>query len=221
MNILAIDASQRSFSLCLRLQGQSVVPGAECDAKIEHLPALLQELLARHGLAPSQLDALSLIKGPGSYTGLRGSLLVARSLALIAGVKVMTRQSLEVLHYEAGRQHKGPVLAAVSVRQDQYYFSLAEGNYLRQAPQTASAANLLALQKQLTCPVIGDWPEANSTSEPAAENPPAHHLKTRNLAEILAEWTEIEFCPVPPDSLVPFYIRPAVMPAAGAGAAQS
>jgi tRNA threonylcarbamoyl adenosine modification protein YeaZ len=220
MNILAIDASQRSFSLCLRLQGQSVVPGAECEAKIEHLPALLQELLARYGLAPAQLDALSLIKGPGSYTGLRGSLLVARSLAM-TGVKVMTRQSLEVLHYEAGRLHKGPVLAAVSVRQDQYYFSLAEGNNLLQAPQTASAANLLTLQKQLDCPVTGDWPEANSAGNPLANSQPAYQLKARNLAEILAEWTETEFCPVPPDSLVPFYIRPAVMPAAGAGAAQS
>ncbi|MEZ0369689.1 MAG: tRNA (adenosine(37)-N6)-threonylcarbamoyltransferase complex dimerization subunit type 1 TsaB [Candidatus Sericytochromatia bacterium] len=207
MNILAIDASGKLLGLCLRCEGQQSAYLTQPLEHIEYLPEILQRFCSSQALLPSELNALAVIQGPGSYTGLRGSLLLAKSLALLKGVPVMTRLRHEVLLY-ASRQRQEDVLVSQSVRQQQYYLALGryheQAVHYRLAPHLGTAAGLLDIQQQFSCPVLGDWP--------AEQERPLEYLEVTDLSCPLAEWTEADFCPVDPDSLVPFYVRPAVKP---------
>ncbi|PKL75051.1 MAG: tRNA (adenosine(37)-N6)-threonylcarbamoyltransferase complex dimerization subunit type 1 TsaB [Candidatus Melainabacteria bacterium HGW-Melainabacteria-1] len=229
MNILSLDASNQTLSFCLRSQGQILSLQHHPQAHIEHLPGLLQSCLDTQGIEARNLDVVAILSGPGSYTGLRGTMLVARSLLSLSGVPVMLRRSPEIMLY-ACREIASPVLVAQSVRQQQYYFAVGqyspshpsqtEGIHYLLAPQIGSHEDLLQALQSFACPVAGDWPE-NIKPNPRI-------ISMRSFAEELANWAENDFNPtkaaVPLDNLIPFYIRPAVNPpvlASDAKAAQN
>jgi tRNA threonylcarbamoyladenosine biosynthesis protein TsaB len=84
--ILAIDTATRLISVALH-DGDSVV--AECTWRtanhhtVELSPAL-DDLFVRSGVCPANLAALAVCLGPGSYTGLRIGMSLAKGLSLAA-----------------------------------------------------------------------------------------------------------------------------------------
>jgi tRNA threonylcarbamoyladenosine biosynthesis protein TsaB len=206
MNLLAIDASEKTISICLHQSGQQLELYTDALNRVEQLPRLIKALLGRHSLSPGELGGLSLIHGPGSYTGLRASLLVAKSLALYSQVPVMVKKRHEVSLF-AYRTYSGPVLSFQSVRLGQYYIAL--GQYLGSefeylvAPCLQTEQELIEIQKKFSCPVIGDWPF--NTEEQAQV------LMQPDLAQVLAEWSDLIFVPCTIEQLVPFYVREAVL----------
>lgn len=61
------------------------------------LPPLVARLLAEAGLTPAQLDLVAVGRGPGSFTGLRTGLALAKGLALGAGVPLMGLSTLTTM----------------------------------------------------------------------------------------------------------------------------
>lgn len=205
---LAIDASDKIMTLSLRESDQGELEHvAQVLEHVEAFPRLLKGFLLKHGLKPLQLGSLSLIQGPGAYTGLRGSLLVAASLAHYARVPVMLRQRQEVLLY-ACRQQGQKVMSVQNVRQHQYHVAVGQyrdgGIHYSHAPAVLTEAELIELQQALDCPVIGDWPLSVDTLQKILKNP--------DLASVLGEWSEENFVPTALDNLQPYYTRPAVNP---------
>lgn len=207
---LAIDASDKIMTLSLRKTDQGEIEHVQQELDhVEGFPRLLKHFLLKHGLKPEQLGSLSLIQGPGAYTGLRGSLLVAASLAHYAKVPVMLRQRQEVMLYAC--RHQGTeVMSVQNVRQHQYHVAVGlyhDGEvHYSHAPAVLTEAELLQLQQELNCPVVGDWPAEVDT--------PSVRIQKPDLASVLAEWSEKKFVPTPMDSLTPYYTRPAVNPPA-------
>lgn len=204
MNILGIDASDKILGLCLRSQGHQLLTREEPLTHIEQLPSLLADFLRTAEMVPDDLQRVALIRGPGSYTGLRGSVLLARSLAQLKHIPVMTRLWHETVLF-ALRQAQEEWLICRAVRQNQYY--VAHGRFeqgqpaYRLAPSLLEASELLTYAAQHDCCVIGDWPESDQAfvSQPF-----------KQVSQALAEWAEIDFSPVTVESLLPFYVRPAV-----------
>ena len=61
------------------------------------LPPQAARMLTEHGLAPGQVDLLVVGRGPGSFTGLRTGLALAKGLAMGSGRPILGLGTLEVL----------------------------------------------------------------------------------------------------------------------------
>ncbi len=84
--LLAIDTATRQVSLALH-DGHTILAEETWRSSDHHtveLTPALQAMLKRVGIAPSDLIALAVAQGPGSYTGLRIGMSLAKGLALAA-----------------------------------------------------------------------------------------------------------------------------------------
>lgn len=94
----------------------------------ERLLPLVDAALRKAGRAVSSLDAIAVSIGPGSFTGLRIGLSIAKGLVLASGVPLVAVPTLEALASRAARARKahGFILAALDARRDEVYCQLFE-----------------------------------------------------------------------------------------------
>jgi tRNA threonylcarbamoyladenosine biosynthesis protein TsaB len=96
---LAIETSGRIGSIAVAGDG-SVLASDQFPHGLQHAAQILSRIDAlcrAHRLSPGDLDELYLSIGPGSFTGLRIGVTLAKTLALATGVKVVAAPSVEVL----------------------------------------------------------------------------------------------------------------------------
>lgn len=90
MLILALDAALARCSAALAddevLVAEQVFDAAQGHAAA--LPPMVQAVLARAGVPPSNLGLIAVTIGPGSFTGVRAALSLAHGLGLASGVPV-------------------------------------------------------------------------------------------------------------------------------------
>jgi len=104
MILLAIDTATRYASVAL-YEDDGVL--AECswlsqnNHSVEMMPEI-DRLLARQGISPSELGCVAVTKGPGSFTGLRIGMSIAKGLCLALGIPIVAVPTLDVVAYAAG-----------------------------------------------------------------------------------------------------------------------
>lgn len=101
--ILALETSGRVGSVAVA-RGDRVLTVQRFTADQRHAVELLptvQRLCHDAGFAPGQLDEVYVSTGPGSFTGLRIGITVARTLAWSAGASVVAVPTLEVIAQNA------------------------------------------------------------------------------------------------------------------------
>lgn len=102
-NILAIETSSRAGSIALAsgptLLVEHVLPPDQRHAA-ELMPAI-ERLTRDAGWKPADIHQLYLSIGPGSFTGLRIAVALARSLAHALGTKIVAVPSLDVIAHNA------------------------------------------------------------------------------------------------------------------------
>lgn len=103
MKLLALETSTDSGSCALLLDGdvseRCCPPGRPHS---ETLLPLVRELMATHGVAFGQLDAIAFGAGPGAFTGLRVACGVAQGLAVAADRPVVPICGLEAMAATVG-----------------------------------------------------------------------------------------------------------------------
>jgi tRNA threonylcarbamoyladenosine biosynthesis protein TsaB len=82
-NIICIETSTEVCSVCLAIDGSLKAEKTTKESKSHAsvLSVFISELLENSSLQASQIDALAVSKGPGSYTGLRIGVSVAKGFA--------------------------------------------------------------------------------------------------------------------------------------------
>jgi tRNA threonylcarbamoyladenosine biosynthesis protein TsaB len=105
MNLLCLDTSTPTARLAI--VDAAGTPRAQAEATAErhsaHVLKLVDEVLRAVGLRPADLDAIACGAGPGSFTGLRVGLAVAKGLALATGKRLLLISSLEALANDLAR----------------------------------------------------------------------------------------------------------------------
>ena len=101
--ILSIDSALETATICLSKDG--VIIGAETNNDPKSHGAFLQPAISRlfsaNNLNITSIDAVAVVNGPGSYTGLRVGLASAKGLCYALDKPLITINTLEVLALSA------------------------------------------------------------------------------------------------------------------------
>ncbi|MCW5875369.1 MAG: tRNA (adenosine(37)-N6)-threonylcarbamoyltransferase complex dimerization subunit type 1 TsaB [Anaerolineales bacterium] len=113
MTLLAIDSSTQASGLAL-YDGLQVLAEHSWQGRAYHsvdLAPAIQDMLGAAGLAPAELKVVAVAIGPGSYTGLRIGLAIAKGLAFVHKLDLLAVPTLDIL--AAGQPRSELPLAAV------------------------------------------------------------------------------------------------------------
>ncbi len=152
--LLALETSTRRGSAALMASAGAEPVQLELSADSAHARDLLPAVAAlvqRAGLAPSQVAAIAVGLGPGSYTGLRVGVCAARALASALGARLLGLPSLEVLAFDLWRAGERG-LVAIDARAGEFYAAsyerMADGVRVLQPPQVLGLSQLaLAVER--------------------------------------------------------------------------
>lgn len=160
MKLLCLDTSTLTLSLALiEQEGGSfrvvdeVARGAP-ERQSEMLPGVIEETLGRNGWKLSQLSALVMGLGPGSFTGLRIGLATLKALAYPGRITLVGASSLAAVAL-AGPEDT-PLFTLAVARKDDLYL----GRYVRRASRLEALAPETAMPPAEVAALLHASPEA-------------------------------------------------------------
>ena len=100
MNILAIESASTVCGTALFLEDKMVEIDEITKPRThgERLPLIVDNILTNHAIEVVDLDGIAVSEGPGSYTGLRIGMSLAKGLAVTAGIPIISVPTLEVMN---------------------------------------------------------------------------------------------------------------------------
>lgn len=111
-SFLALDSSTQFASVAVSLRGK-IIFAEECVRQKSHsewVNGALERAIATLPDGWKSLELVSLVHGPGSFTGLRVATNVARTIAYVHCLPVVSMSSLEVLAHQVVLEDQEPVL---------------------------------------------------------------------------------------------------------------
>lgn len=125
MKILAIDTSNYPLGVAV-INGDKVAAEYITNVKRNHsvriMPAI-ESAMKEAEMKPADLNKIVVAEGPGSYTGVRIGVTIAKTLAWTLGIPLSGVSSLEVLAM-AGRYFQGYIAPIFDARRGQVYTGL-------------------------------------------------------------------------------------------------
>jgi tRNA threonylcarbamoyladenosine biosynthesis protein TsaB len=131
MNLLVLDTSTGYAAIGLGLRTGARY-AAQTDGSQKHgrdLIPCIATLLSSGGIKPTELDAIAVGLGPGSYTGLRVGVTAAKTLAYVTGAALFGLDSLEAIAWNSPDAALRVSVVADAQRGDVY-----SSDFTREAP---------------------------------------------------------------------------------------
>lgn len=131
---LLIETSTAVCSAALEIDGKIAASRrSEADRSHAAITAVFcDEILKESGLKVSDLDAVCISDGPGSYTGLRVGLSTAKGLCFGGGIKLLSVSSLDVLAAMAPMSYEH-IVPMIDARRMEVYTAVYDSNGTRQS----------------------------------------------------------------------------------------
>jgi tRNA threonylcarbamoyladenosine biosynthesis protein TsaB len=177
------------------------------------LTQLVERVLADAGLGIADVEGLAVSIGPGSFTGLRVGLALAKGIAFAGGLPIAAVPTLEALAWAADAEPGETVCAALDARKQEVYaalFAMAAEGPRRDTPDEALAPAALAARLPHGCVLVGDAGDvyggvlgAHAVLRPFA----THHPRGGIVARL--GWQRLRAGAAEPiGPLEPVYVRP-------------
>jgi len=185
MNLLALDTSSNACSVALQVGNETIEDHVvEPRAHTSILLPMISKILLAGDIELTDLDAIVLGNGPGSFIGMRIGASVAQGLCFGAGLKVIPISSLAAIAAEAMAKYQAQhVVVAQDARMNEVYLGcfrkLLNGQPEAELDEQIVSAGKLSLTGEACTAAGGGW-----------ERYPA--LKSMNTAQI-NEFVPIEF----------------------------
>ena len=128
MITLFIDTSNIDVSIALLKDGKVLNKIAKSipNEHSKYAVSYIDEVLKKSEITPKEVQSIMVVNGPGSFTGVRIGLTIAKVYALLNNIKVILISSLKSL--AIGTEGKY-ILSLISARNDNYYIGLYNSDY--------------------------------------------------------------------------------------------
>lgn len=130
MKILAMDSSNQPLTVGV-IEGNKILTEQIINIKRNHsiqlMPAV-EQVLKQANLKIEDIDRIAVANGPGSYTGLRIAVTVAKSLAWAQNIKVVGVSSLKVVAANSQTKNKEYIVPVFDARRKNIYTGLYQRN---------------------------------------------------------------------------------------------
>lgn len=216
MKILSFDTSGKSFSAAIvidgHISGSETLLTGETHAK-QIMPAI-DRLFSATGIRLSDIDMIAVTRGPGSFTGIRIGLGVAKGIGFAAGIPLAGVSTLDAMAWPL-RHSASTVYVLTDARRSEVYFSRYR---FRNGKLIEKSAEMAGKPDQVV-EIVGDNPvfcgsgafeymdriEAFLGKKIDAVNPDSiiNASDIAMIAEYEASWCEITDA----SKLVPVYLR--------------
>lgn len=214
--LLALDTATRFASLALH-DGRILRYEATWEAGRQHTTQLMPRIVAaleELRIGPEALSAVAVALGPGSFTGLRVGLAIAKGLALARGIPLVGVPTLDILAFAQGRsQH--PLVTVIQAGRGRLCaarYRWHGGWQRREGPFLTIWEDLLAsiTRPTLLCGEIdekGFHLMEGGLGEGVIVLPPAHNLRRAGFLAELA-WERVRRGETDdPATLAPLYLN--------------
>lgn len=129
--ILCLETSTTNCSVSIG-DGDFIIAHKEINSKnfshSEQLHSFIDELLKQESLIPKDLDAISISKGPGSYTGLRIGVSAAKGLAYALDIPLISVSTLLCLAKQV-KITKGLIIPMLDARRMEVYSEIFDASF--------------------------------------------------------------------------------------------
>lgn len=193
MNVsLLLDTSTKYLHIGLIVNSVLVEKVSELADKQQSEITMLriQELFQKHDLSPNTLQEIVISEGPGSYTGIRIAMTIAKVLGSVAKLKVFTLNTLQIYCglNQASR------LALLDARSSRAYVAVYQSGKLVLEPQIMTIEEIKGMVSYVD-EVVGDASLIQLTPNPIDF--------IQNMYDLKPYWQEVESI----DDLVPLYLK--------------
>ena len=123
-----IDTSLSDVSIALIKDGKLIskinnnIPGEHSIYVTKYVDDILKE----NDLSPKAVDEIIIVNGPGSFTGIRIGVTIAKTFAYLQNIRIVSISSL--LARVIG-EHSKYILSKIDAKHDNYYIGLYDENY--------------------------------------------------------------------------------------------
>ena len=129
--ILNIETATTNCSVSLSKNGETIVLKEDYDKNYSHAERLhiyIDDVLKEAKVASSDLDAIAVSKGPGSYTGLRIGVSAAKGLCFALDKPLIAVSTLEALAHQA-TCNKSVIVSMLDARRMEVYAAVFDADY--------------------------------------------------------------------------------------------
>lgn len=126
MLILGIDTTEKNINIALVRKDKVLFELETLNNRTEELINQLKTTFIQLNLKPDDLDLISIITGPGGYTGTRSGVVVAKTLAQFLNLPIIGFNKLEAFGLAYSKKQK--ISPAIDVKRNEVYFSILDEN---------------------------------------------------------------------------------------------
>jgi tRNA threonylcarbamoyladenosine biosynthesis protein TsaB len=185
--VLGIDTSTMTGGVAL-LRDDELVGESVLNIRTTHserlLPAL-EGLLGQGGLDVKQLGLLSVVTGPGSFTGLRIGVATAKGLSYALGIPTVGVTTLEAYGWQF-RFFPGVVLALVDARRENVFWQAFREGMALNEPSCDALSHVLTWSEGLGQELlfVGDGAISHGAKLPSRVRPSQSLLRPSAAADL-------------------------------------
>lgn len=134
--ILNIETATRNCSVSLAANGKTIALREIAELGYSHAEKLhifIEEVLKEASITASQLSAIAVSQGPGSYTGLRIGVSSAKGLCFALQIPLISTDTLKALASKVSIEN-GLIIPMIDARRMEVYSAIfsSDGNLLRE-----------------------------------------------------------------------------------------
>lgn len=131
MYILNLETSTRNCSVALAKNGETIICKEIAEIGFSHaekLHVFIEEIIKEANINFSDLKAIAVSTGPGSYTGLRIGVSAAKGLCFALDIPLISVDTLKVLASQVAIE-KGVIIPMIDARRMEVYSAIFDHQY--------------------------------------------------------------------------------------------